>query len=145
MIYFHATLIQYTCCRVACYTSHTSSMTCPGVCCVISIFFSFTLVPICSVLYLSFLYIFSSCVVLRGTLYVLLYLCLLKYMYVEKTNKHKLQCYTCDCLCFRLDNVRTLYSTLGINVLMLEYRGYGKSTDTPSEKGSVMNSCFFFT
>ena len=29
---------QYACCRVACYTSHTSSMICPGVCCVIYIY-----------------------------------------------------------------------------------------------------------
>ena len=50
-ICFHATLFYYTCCRIACYTSHTSSMTCPGVCCVISIFLSFTLVPIYSVLF----------------------------------------------------------------------------------------------
>ena len=39
---------------------------------------------------------------------------------------------------YRLDSVRALYGTLGLNVLMLEYRGYGKSTDSPTEKGDLV-------
>ena len=36
---------------------------------------------------------------------------------------------------FRLMNAYGLYTSLGCNVLMVEYRGYGKSHGTPSEMG----------
>ena len=35
----------------------------------------------------------------------------------------------------RLHNTQALYQHCGFNVLLLEYRGYGKSQGTPSEKG----------
>ena len=35
----------------------------------------------------------------------------------------------------RLPIARVLATDLGCNVLMLQYRGYGKSTGTPDEKG----------
>ena len=34
---------------------------------------------------------------------------------------------------FRLQNVKGLYSALGCNVALLEYRGYGRSEGSPSE------------
>jgi hypothetical protein len=36
---------------------------------------------------------------------------------------------------FRLKNAAEMYSQIGVNVLMAEYRGYGKSDGSPSEKG----------
>lgn len=50
-------------------------------------------------------------------------------------------------------NAYGLYTSLGCNVLMVEYRGYGKSHGTPSEIGkcttwyrisSYIQSCDFF-
>ena len=46
----------------------------------------------------------------------------------------------------RLVNAKALHSQLGCNVLLLEYRGYGKSEGSPSEHGksfflSVENKC----
>ena len=35
----------------------------------------------------------------------------------------------------RLESARALYTALGVNILLLEYRGYGKSTSSPSERG----------
>ncbi len=40
----------------------------------------------------------------------------------------------------RLLNVRGLYETLGSNVCMLEYRGYGHSDGAPSEEGLYMDA-----
>ena len=36
---------------------------------------------------------------------------------------------------FRLKNAAMMYAACGINVLMVDYRGYGSSTGSPSEKG----------
>ena len=36
---------------------------------------------------------------------------------------------------FRLQNAAEMYARVGINILMMDYRGYGKSTGVPSEKG----------
>ena len=36
---------------------------------------------------------------------------------------------------FRLPNAKSLYRLCNVNVLMLEYRGYGNSSGTPSEEG----------
>jgi fermentation-respiration switch protein FrsA (DUF1100 family) len=36
---------------------------------------------------------------------------------------------------FRLQNAAAMYCRAGINVLMMDYRGYGKSTGTPTEWG----------
>jgi hypothetical protein len=36
---------------------------------------------------------------------------------------------------FRLKNAALMYAVTGINVLMMDYRGYGKSTGIPNEKG----------
>lgn len=36
---------------------------------------------------------------------------------------------------FRLQNAAGMYGSSGYNVLMMDYRGYGKSTGTPSERG----------
>jgi pimeloyl-ACP methyl ester carboxylesterase len=33
-----------------------------------------------------------------------------------------------------------MFSAIGINVLMMDYRGYGMSSGTPSEKGIVMDA-----
>ena len=35
----------------------------------------------------------------------------------------------------RLNNAQALYKHCGFNVLLVEYRGYGKSNGSPSEKG----------
>ena len=35
----------------------------------------------------------------------------------------------------RLQNAHLLYRTCDINILLFDYRGYGKSTGTPSESG----------
>jgi fermentation-respiration switch protein FrsA (DUF1100 family) len=35
----------------------------------------------------------------------------------------------------RLQNVHLLYRACNINILLFDYRGYGKSTGTPSETG----------
>ena len=40
---------------------------------------------------------------------------------------------------FRLPNARTLYHVCGLNVLLLEYRGFGDSAGTPSEEGLAMD------
>ena len=36
----------------------------------------------------------------------------------------------------RLPNVQLMYSRCNVNVLLVEYRGYGKSSGRPSEQGS---------
>ena len=36
---------------------------------------------------------------------------------------------------FRLKNAAEMYALVGINILMMDYRGYGASTGTPNEKG----------
>jgi len=36
---------------------------------------------------------------------------------------------------FRLPNAKSLYRLCGVNILMLEYRGFGNSSGTPSEEG----------
>ena len=35
----------------------------------------------------------------------------------------------------RLHNAQALYKLCGFNILLVEYRGYGKSEGTPSERG----------
>ncbi|XP_011502523.1 PREDICTED: alpha/beta hydrolase domain-containing protein 13 isoform X2 [Ceratosolen solmsi marchali] len=40
----------------------------------------------------------------------------------------------------RLDNVKLLYKNVHCNVLLLEYRGYGLSQGSPSEKGFYMDA-----
>jgi pimeloyl-ACP methyl ester carboxylesterase len=40
----------------------------------------------------------------------------------------------------RLHNAQALYSLCGANVLLLEYRGYGKSEGTPSEAGMRLDA-----
>ena len=43
----------------------------------------------------------------------------------------------------RLVNAKALHSQLCCNVLLLEYRGYGKSEGSPSEHGKILSShCF---
>lgn len=41
---------------------------------------------------------------------------------------------------YRLSNVSELYHKLNINILMLEYRGYGLSEGSPSEKGFYIDA-----
>ena len=36
---------------------------------------------------------------------------------------------------FRLSNAASMYAKIGINVLMMDYRGYGRSTGSPTEVG----------
>jgi len=40
----------------------------------------------------------------------------------------------------RLKNAAMMYVTCGINVLMMDYRGYGSSGGTPSEKGLQLDA-----
>lgn len=40
----------------------------------------------------------------------------------------------------RLQNVKGLYSHLGCNIALLEYRGYGRSEGSPSEEGLCMDA-----
>jgi len=40
----------------------------------------------------------------------------------------------------RLVNVKSLYATIGCNVALLEYRGYGRSEGSPSEEGMNMDA-----
>ena len=35
----------------------------------------------------------------------------------------------------RLENAAAMYALCGVNVLMVDYRGYGSSTGVPSEQG----------
>ena len=44
--------------------------------------------------------------------------------------------------CCRLQNVKGLYSALGCNVALLEYRGYGRSEGSPSEVRLVLFIAF---
>ena len=37
-------------------------------------------------------------------------------------------------------NVQGLYTSIGCNVALLEYRGYGRSEGTPSEEGLCMDA-----
>jgi len=41
---------------------------------------------------------------------------------------------------FRLHGARDLYKTLKVNILMVEYRGYGNSEGTPSQPGLMMDA-----
>lgn len=41
---------------------------------------------------------------------------------------------------FRLSNVSGFYHKLGINILLVEYRGYGLSEGTPSEQGLYIDA-----
>ena len=40
----------------------------------------------------------------------------------------------------RLVNVQGLYNSIGCNVALVEYRGYGRSEGTPSEEGLCMDA-----
>ena len=40
----------------------------------------------------------------------------------------------------RLLNVQGLYTSIGCNVALLEYRGYGRSEGSPSEEGLYMDA-----
>ena len=40
-----------------------------------------------------------------------------------------------ECALFRLQNAHLLYRACNINILLFDYRGYGKSTGAPSEAG----------
>jgi fermentation-respiration switch protein FrsA (DUF1100 family) len=40
----------------------------------------------------------------------------------------------------RLENLRLLHDELGINVFILDYRGYGRSEGTPSERGTYLDA-----
>ena len=40
----------------------------------------------------------------------------------------------------RLLNVKGLYSSIGCNIALLEYRGYGRSEGSPSEEGIYMDA-----
>ena len=40
----------------------------------------------------------------------------------------------------RLLNVQGLYTSIGCNVALLEYRGYGRSEGSPSEEGIYMDA-----
>lgn len=42
--------------------------------------------------------------------------------------------------CFRLSNVSGFYHKLNINILLVEYRGYGLSEGSPSEQGLYMDA-----
>ena len=44
----------------------------------------------------------------------------------------------------RLVNAKALHSQLGCNVLLLEYRGYGKSEGSPSEYGKIWENEYVF-
>jgi uncharacterized protein len=39
----------------------------------------------------------------------------------------------------RLDNLKQLHDKLGVNILLFDYRGYGRSQGTPSEKGLYLD------
>jgi len=41
---------------------------------------------------------------------------------------------------YRLQNAAEMYARVGINILMMDYRGYGNSTGTPSEKGLILDA-----
>jgi len=41
---------------------------------------------------------------------------------------------------FRLPNARELYLQLGCNILLVEYKGYGNSSGTPTEKGLLIDA-----
>lgn len=45
-----------------------------------------------------------------------------------------------DCFLVRLSNVYGLYRCVGINLLLLEYRGYGLSQGAPSEEGLYLDA-----
>lgn len=42
--------------------------------------------------------------------------------------------------CFRLSNVSGFYHKLNINILLVEYRGYGLSEGSPSEHGLYLDA-----
>ena len=43
--------------------------------------------------------------------------------------------------CFvRLLNVKGLYTSIGCNIALIEYRGYGRSEGSPSEEGIYMDA-----
>jgi len=41
---------------------------------------------------------------------------------------------------FRLQNAAEMYARVGINILMMDYRGYGNSSGIPSEKGIMIDA-----
>jgi fermentation-respiration switch protein FrsA (DUF1100 family) len=41
---------------------------------------------------------------------------------------------------YRLQNAAEMYARVGINILMMDYRGYGNSTGTPTEKGLILDA-----
>ena len=41
---------------------------------------------------------------------------------------------------FRLPNAAEMYAKVGMNILMVDYRGYGKSTGIPTEKGLKLDA-----
>ena len=41
---------------------------------------------------------------------------------------------------FRLSNAASMLARIGINVLMMDYRGYGRSTGNPTEAGLNMDA-----
>lgn len=41
---------------------------------------------------------------------------------------------------FRLQNAAHMYAKVGMNILMMDYRGYGKSTGSPTEKGLKLDA-----
>ena len=43
----------------------------------------------------------------------------------------------------RLHNAQALYQHCGVNILLVEYRGYGKSEGTPSELGICVYVCVY--
>ena len=45
---------------------------------------------------------------------------------------------TSVCSVCRLLNAHALYSYTGVNILLVEYRGYGKSTGSPGENGKYV-------
>ena len=45
------------------------------------------------------------------------------------------ECTMCVWFGFRMHNVLGLYTACGFNVLLVEYRGYGRSEGSPSENG----------
>lgn len=41
---------------------------------------------------------------------------------------------------YRLPNAAKMYSDMGVNILMMDYRGYGMSSGVPSEKGIIIDA-----
>ena len=41
---------------------------------------------------------------------------------------------------WRLDHIQRMYHTIGANIFVLSYRGYGDSEGVPSEKGLMIDA-----